>query len=181
MMIVGRVAAKVDPRALILTGLLLTSLSLWQMTFYTTDTSSFEIITVGITQGLGLGFMFVPLSSISFATLSPHFRNEGTALFSLMRNIGSSIGISIVMTYLSRYSQMNHAALAQFINPYNLTLSSQVATGGLDVSSPQGLMQINALVNNQANLLAYLQDFRLMMWITLFSIPLLLLFRKSEH
>jgi DHA2 family multidrug resistance protein len=138
------------------------------------------LVTTGIIQGMGLGFLFVPLSTISFATLAPHYRNEGTALFSLMRNIGSSIGISLVMTYLAQRMQINHAAFANFITPTNQALQLAVQSGALETSSPAGLMIINSMINRQAATLAYLQDFRIMMWFTLGAIPLIFLLKSPE-
>ena len=126
----------------------------------------------------------MPLSTITFATLAPHFRNEGTALFSLMRNLGSSIGISVVMTYLSQHIQTNHAALADYITPFNLALRQAVESGAYSLSTPQGLTALNNEITRQAASLAYLQDFRFMMWITLAAIPLILLLRgpsKTAH
>lgn len=180
MLAVGRMAGKVDVRLNILLGLLLTSFSLWEMTLYTTDTQGFEIISTGVIQGLGLGFLFVPLSTITFSTLNPHYRNEGTALFSLMRNIGSSIGISVVMTYFAQRTQINHAAFADYISPLNQALTQAVETGSLNLTTPQGLSQVNSMVTQQAATLAYLQDFRMMMWITLAAIPMLFLFKSKQ-
>jgi DHA2 family multidrug resistance protein len=168
-------------RLLILTGLLLTSFSLWEMTLYTAETTAFTIIKTGVTQGFGLGFIFVPLSTITFSTLAPKFRNEGIALFILMRNIGSSIGISVVVTYLSQRTQINHAAFADYITPFNLPLQQAAQSGAFDLDSPTGLAMINAEVTRQAATLAYLQDFRLMMWITLAAIPLVLLLRNPTQ
>ncbi|VUD65082.1 Multidrug export protein EmrB [Thalassocella blandensis] len=178
MILVGRLAGKIDPRFKILFGLLLTSFSLWEMTLYTANTNASEIIRTGIIQGFGLGFIFVPLSTVTFSTLAPRFRNDGTALFSLMRNIGSSIGISIVITYLAQRTQANHAAFADFIHPFNLSLQQGIQNGTLSIQSSTGLAAINSQINAQAATLAYLQDFRLMMWITLAAIPMLLLMRN---
>ena len=180
MMMVGRLAGRVDSRYLIFLGLLLTSLSLWEMTNFNLNITGWDIVRTGITQGLGLGFIFVPLSIISFSTLAAHFRNEGTALFSLMRNIGSSIGISIVMTRLAENIQANHAVFSRYINPFNLPLRQAVETGAFDLGTPQGLAAINAEVTRQAATLAYLQDFRLMMWITLAALPLVLLLKVAN-
>ncbi|BCO29942.1 EmrB/QacA family drug resistance transporter [Thiohalobacter sp. COW1] len=179
MIAVGKLSGKVDVRHMIFLGLVLTSLSLWEMTLFDMDISGWDIVRTGITQGLGLGFIFVPLSTITFATLAPRYRNEGTALFSLMRNIGSSIGISVVMTYLAQRTQANHAALADYINPFNLALKRAVEAGAYDLTTPQGLAAINGEVTRQAATLAYLQDFRLMMWITVAAIPLIILLRAS--
>lgn len=181
MVTVGKLANRVDVRLLILTGLLLTSFSLWEMTLYTTETTAFTIVTTGVTQGLGLGFIFVPLSTLTFSTLAPKFRNEGTALFSLMRNIGSSIGISVVVAYLAQRTQINHAAFADYITPFNLPLQQAAQSGAFNLNSPAGLAMINAEVTRQAATLAYLQDFRLMMWITLAAIPLILLLRNPAR
>lgn len=177
MITVGKLSGKVDVRYKIFLGLLLTSLSLWEMTRFNTDITGWDIVRTGVTQGLGLGLIFVPLSTITFSTLAPRYRNEGTALYSLMRNIGSSIGISVVITYLSRNTQANHAAFADSINPFNLALKQAVEAGVYNLTTPEGLAAINGEVTRQAATLAYLQDFRLMMWITLAAIPLIALLR----
>jgi DHA2 family multidrug resistance protein len=180
MLTVGKLSGKVDARYQILLGLLLTALSLWEMARFTLDVGMWAVVRTGITQGLGLGFIFVPLSTLTFSTLVPRYRNEGTALFSLVRNIGSSIGISVVVTYLARRTQANHEALASFLNPFSLALRQAVEAGVYDLSSPQGLAMINAEVTRQAAMLAFLQDFRLMMWVSLAAIPLILLLRAPK-
>lgn len=180
MMAVGRLSGRIDNRYLIFMGLVLTSLSLWEMTNFNLEITGWDIVRTGITQGLGLGFIFVPLSTISFATLEAHYRNEGTALFSLMRNVGSSIGISVVMTLLAQNLQANHAVFSEYINPFSLPLRQTVEAGIFDLGSPQGLATLNGLVTRQAETLAYLQDFRLMMWVTLGALPLVLLFKGAN-
>ena len=162
-------------------GLLLAGASLWQMTFFTTDIGAGAIVSSGVLQGLGLGLIFAPLSNISFATLAPRYRNEGTAIYSLVRSIGSSVGISLVITYLAQQTQANHAALAGYIDPLRLAVSQAVETGTVNLSTTQGLMAIDAEVMRQAATLAYLQDFRLMMWITLSALPLILLLRPVKR
>ena len=181
MMLAGKLAARVDARLLILTGLLLAGASLWQMTFFTTDIGADAIVSSGVLQGLGLGLIFAPLSTISFATLSPRFRNEGTAIYNLVRSIGSSVGISLVITYLAQQTQANHAALAGYIDPLRLAVSQAVEAGTVNLSTTQGLMAIDVEVMRQASTLAYLQDFRLMMWITLSALPLILLLRPVKR
>ncbi|MEO8409621.1 MAG: DHA2 family efflux MFS transporter permease subunit [Propionivibrio sp.] len=180
MIAVGKLAGKVDVRYKIFLGLLLTSYSLWGMTQFTLDMPGWHIVATGVVQGLGLGFIFVPLSTVTFATLAPRYRTEGTALFSLMRNIGSSIGISLVITYLSQRTQANHAAFADYINPFSLALRQATEAGVVDPTSAAGLAALNGEVSRQAASLAYLQDFRLMMWITLAAIPLVFLL-KGTH
>ncbi|MBU2711077.1 DHA2 family efflux MFS transporter permease subunit [Zooshikella harenae] len=180
MMAVGKLSGRIDVRYKIFLGLILISFSLWEMTCFDMNISGWDIVRTGVIQGLGLGFIFVPLSTISFATLAPQYRNEGTALFSLMRNIGSSIGISLVITYLAQMMQANHAAFADFINPFNQALKHATEVGKYNLITQQGLMAINGEVSRQAAILAYLQDFRLMMWITLAALPLTFLLQGTN-
>ncbi|HEY8942177.1 MAG TPA: DHA2 family efflux MFS transporter permease subunit [Cellvibrio sp.] len=180
MMIVGKIAGKVDPRFQVGFGLILTIISLWEMTLFNTSITSWDIVRTSVVQGVGLGFIFVPLSAIAFASLEARFRNEGTALFSLTRNIGSSIGISVVMAELQQNIQRNHAAFADYITPYNQALAKVGESGHWDITTTTGLVAINNEVQRQAATLAYLQDFQLMMWVTIAALPLLLLLRKPQ-
>jgi len=173
MLLVGRLAGVIDPRKQVVFGLGLTAFSLWEMTLFNTDISPWDIIRTSVIQGFGLGFVFVPLSAIAFSTLHQRFRNEGTALFSLVRNIGSSIGISVVISQLQQNSQRNHAVFADYITHFNLPLKQVMQEGAWNIHTAQGLASLNAEVTRQAATLAYLQDFRLMMWITLAALPLI--------
>ncbi|HMN63384.1 MAG: DHA2 family efflux MFS transporter permease subunit [Burkholderiaceae bacterium] len=177
MFIVGRLSGRVDARLQLVLGLLLASFSQWEMTQFDLDITGWDVVRTGIVQGLGLGFLFVPLSTIAFSTLAPRLRTEGTALFSLVRNIGMSIGVSIVITKLSSNVQANHAGLAQFIEPFSFALRQAAASGVVDPGTPLGLSLLDAEVTRQAATLAYLQDFRMMTWVTLAALPLVLLLR----
>jgi len=177
MLLVGRLTGRVDERAMIFLGLALTAISLWEMSGFTTDVGVWTLVRTGITQGLGLGFIFVPLSTVAFATLAPRYRNEGTAMFSLMRNIGSSIGISVVMTRLAQATQANHSVLAESVTPFRPLVQFPQAW---DPASPAGLAALNGEVTRQAATMAFLQDFRMMMVVVLLALPLLLLLRGSR-
>jgi DHA2 family multidrug resistance protein len=122
MFAVGRISPRIDPRWQILLGMVLTAVAMHEMAQFSLDTSTWDITRTGIVQGLRLGFVFVPLSTVAFSTLAPHFRNEGAALFSLIRNIGASIGISAMVALLAQNTQAGHAALAEFIHPFSLAL-----------------------------------------------------------
>jgi DHA2 family multidrug resistance protein len=136
------------------------------------------IIWSGVIQGIGTGFAYVPLAAVAFATLAPQLRNEGTAVFNLMRNIGSSIGISVVQIMLTRNTQIVHSTLAEHITPYSQLLPSQVGPDAL--SSAHGLATLNRLVTEQAAMIAYNDDFQMMLILTLCVIPLVLVLRDAR-
>jgi DHA2 family multidrug resistance protein len=177
MFVVGRIMGKVDTRIIIAAGFGLTALSLWQMTGFYLQMGTSSIVWSGLAQGLGTGFVYVPLAAITFATLSPRFRNEGTAVFSLIRNVGSSIGISVVETLLTRNTQMMHSRLAEQITPYGDVLHLQPPSA---LSTAHGLATLNAGVTGQAAMIAYNNDFKLMMVLTLCAIPLVALLRSGQ-
>ena len=156
MLIVGRLIGKVDLRLMLFVGFTVTAVSLWQMGHYTIELSRGDIIWPGVIQGIGMGLVFVPLSAATFATLSPSMRAQGTALFSLVRNIGSSIGISLVQTMLVR---------------------NTVIASAYDVTRPSGAAFLDSVVTQQAAMIAYIDDFWLMLFLTLAVTPLLLLIR----
>ena len=178
MLLVGRMLHFIDARAIMALGFTLTAIALYMMTGMTLDMNSHIIITSGIIQGLGIGFTFVPLSAVAFATLAPDLRNDGTPIFSLLRNIGSSVGISIVQAVLTSGTARAHAELASDITPGNLAFQSLPSM--VNPASQAGLGIINSLVDRQAAMMAYLDDFRFMLALTLVSLPLLLLIRKAR-
>jgi len=180
MLIVGKLAGRVDARVQVGVGLLLTAFSLWEMAQFNADVGYGEIIISSIIQGFGLGCVFVPLSTITFSTLDAHYRNEGTALYSLSRNIGSSIGISVVISQLQQHMQKNHAAFANYITPFNVPLKQVMQQGVWNIHSASGLVALNNEVSRQAATLAYLQDFRLMMWIALAALPLIVTLKVAK-
>ena len=176
MILVGKLVRTVDARLLVIGGLLLTALSLHEMTGFSPQMGSWPVIWTGVVQGLGLGLVFVPLSTIAFSTIEPRYRADATSLFSLVRNIGSSIGISIVTVVLTRNIQVNHVEMGASINPFNPVLrqlSPGAASGNLTA-----LAQLDGLVNQQAAMVSYVDDFWLMMLVTLSAIPLALMLRK---
>ena len=179
MLIVGKLVGKVDLRALLLGGFTITAFSLWQMSGYTLVLSESDIVWPGVIQGIGLGLVFVPLSTATFATLQPQMFSQGTAIYSLIRNIGSSIGISLVQTLLVRNTQVAHSSLAQTVNM--AAANGALSNPAYDVAKPAGLALLNAEVNRQAAMIAYIDDFRLMLILTLCVIPLLWLIKPPRR
>jgi DHA2 family multidrug resistance protein len=146
------------------------------MTGFYLQMGTASVVWSGLAQGFGTGLVYVPLAAITFATLSPALRNEGTAVFSLIRNIGSSVGISVVTTLFVRNSQVMHSRLADQVTPFSdiLHLHAPGALGGAG-----GLAALNATVNGQAAMIAYVNDFKLMMVLTLCAVPLVALLRRG--
>jgi DHA2 family multidrug resistance protein len=180
MMVVGRLVGRVDTRLLVLTGLALMGWSLHEMTKFTAEVGTAEIVQTGVVQGVGLGFIFVPLSAIAFATLAPRYRNEGTAMFSLIRNIGSSVGISIVMTMLGHEIQSSHAALSESITPFRAALVAPGVPPAWNLATETGVLALESEVTRQAVTIAYINDFRFMMYLSMLALPLLLLLRSPR-
>ena len=180
MMVVGRLVGKVDLRMLLAAGFSITAFSLWQMAQYTLVITQSNIVWPGVIQGIGLGLVFVPLSAATFATLSPEMRAEGTAIYSLIRNIGSSIGIALVQALLVRNTQIAHASLAEKITNANPALHDPVIASAYNLANPAGLASLNGEITRQASMIAYVDDFWLMMILTLAVIPLLLLIRPPK-
>jgi len=179
MIVVGRVVGRVDTRILMALGLLLTAASLSQMAHFNLLMDRWPIIISGAMQGFGIGFVYIPLATVAFATLPSALRTEGAAFFNLLRNLGSSIGISVVQALLTRNSQILHSSLATQVIPYNIAANFGLQTSGINLKAPKGLLLLNAEVSRQGVMIAYLNDFYLMMVVTLLMAPLLLLFRRA--
>ena len=181
MFVVGRLIGRLDARLIIGTGLLVTAASLYEMSLFTPDVSSWAIVRTGFTQGLGFGLIFVPLSTITFATLPPEWRTEATGLFSLMRNLGSSIGISIVISRLASGTQLNHAEIAATVDPFNAALYEPTVAHYWNAWTAAGQVSLNSVVTAQAQIIAYAADYRMMMFLTLAALPTLLLMRRPAR
>jgi DHA2 family multidrug resistance protein len=177
MLVVGRWGHRVDGRATIAAGLALAAVSLAWMARFEGDTPTRDVVASGLLQGFGLGLVFPSLNALSFASVAPRHRDDGASLFAMVRNLGSSIGISLVIAALSRYSQAYHAALSAHVDPSGLALRLAIESGAWRIDTPEGLAAIQAEVARQAATLAFQQDFRLTAWFCAATIPLVLLFR----
>jgi DHA2 family multidrug resistance protein len=176
--ITGRVVGRVDPRLLIAIGLGLTALSLWQMTGFSLGMDMTPVIVSGVVQGLGLGLIFVPLNTIAFATLAPQLRTDASSLLTLIRSLGSSVGISIVTVLLVRNTQVSHADLAARVTPFDVPLIDPGLAQSIGSAGDAALTMLDAEINRQALMISYLNDFKFMMIMTLVAMPLVLLLRR---
>jgi DHA2 family multidrug resistance protein len=182
MLLAGRLVGKIDSRLLVGIGVFLMGVSLYMMTGFAIDQPSRPVVVSGVVQGLGLGLIFVPLQSLAFETLAPKMRTTAAALLNLSRNIGGSVGISVVSTQLVRMTQVSHADLAQAITQQTIpTLSPEVLQTIGGSVGPAALAYINMEVTRQALFIAYLDDFKLMMIVTFAVLPLLLLMRRGQR
>jgi DHA2 family multidrug resistance protein len=180
MFIVGRLVTRFDVRAIMALGLVVTAYSLWQMTQFSLLMDNWPVLISGVVQGLGVGLVYVPLSTVAFTTLPATLRNEGTAFFNLLRNVGSSVGISVVLFLLTQNTQRLHASLAEHVTPYNVTANPAALAAHVNTGTLRGLAGLDAMITDQAAMIAYIDDFKLMMVLTLLTIPCLLLIRNVK-
>jgi DHA2 family multidrug resistance protein len=178
MLIAGRLSNKVDARFLMAFGIVILSWSLYRMTSWTPDVSETTMVVNTMVQGAGLGFVFIPLQVIAFATLDPALRTEGTALLSLLRNVGSAIGISVTGALVTRNEQIEHSVLSGYITPLNRAFEG--AASALSPVTAHGAQMLDAIVNRQAEIIAYNNDWQLMMLMALPMLLLLLLMRGPK-
>jgi DHA2 family multidrug resistance protein len=179
MFLVGRLVGRVDIRLLILIGLLLTAWAMYDMTGWNPNVSQWTIAVTGFIQGAGLGFLFVPLNTVTFATLAPEQRADGTGLFNLSRNVGSSVGISVVSYLLTRNNQVNHATIASHVTAFNHAFDNSIVRHTLSPWTAGGRAALDQLIQVQASIISYIDDFKLMMILSLAAVPLVLLLRRA--
>ena len=178
MIVVGRLVGLFDLRVLIFFGLGLTSVSLYMMSGFDLQMNANPIMMTGVMQGFGLGFVFVPLSTLAFATISTDLRGDATSMFSLVRNVGSGVGISLVTTVLARMNSVNHEDMAASLTaaaPQVRMQFPQLLTG-----DPLSVTMIDGLVAQQAAMISYLDNFLLLLILTVAVFPIALFLRSPK-
>ena len=180
MMVAPRLMRMFETRWLILAGLLLSGGTLWVFTGFSLDTTQQTIVITSIVQGVGLGLLFVPITTAAFFTLPGHLRTGGTAMLTLVRNIGSSIGISMVIARLTSEGTYMHARLAAQVTPFNDALQFPDVHSILNMATSEGRAMMDLIVTQQATLIAYLNDYKLLMYLTLAVIPLIFIIGSSK-
>lgn len=180
MWVAGQMVNRIDPRYLMVTGALISAYSLHMMSGWSLEMDWRPFATSGFVQGLGMGLIFIPLTTLAFATLPPQFRTDASSLVNLFRSIGASISISILTALLARNTQVSHTDLSSHITDSSITAfdpSTFQRFGGYADSLYQ---MINGEVSRQAVMIAYIDDYYLMMFICLVAIPLLLLLKRPK-
>jgi len=177
----GKLSSRFDPRKLMAGGILMLAWSMWEMTQWTPDVAQWTIVVTIMVQGAGLGFVFLPLQVLAFATLPPQYRTDGASLFSLFRNIGAAVGVSVTSSMLSHNTQVLHESIGASVTPFNRALQG----GGMvsrmwNPMQPHGAALLDHVVNQQAQITAYIDDYWMMFLTTLPSLGLLFLLRRPR-
>jgi DHA2 family multidrug resistance protein len=180
MLAVGRLLKIFEARTLMLVGMIMTAITMYQMMYFTNMTSASTIIVVTVTQGLGMGLVFVPLSTVSFATLPAHLRTDGTSILTLVRNIGSAIGIPVVIATLVHSTSVNHAQYIEHLTPFNDALKNPDFSRTFDITTDAGRVIIDNMVTQQAMIIGFSNAFMLLAILSLLTIPLLLVIGSSR-
>jgi MFS transporter, DHA2 family, multidrug resistance protein len=177
MYLCGRIGSRVDPRLMVALGIGCTAIALVQMSTFTLDVSWQPVATSGVIQGFGVGFTFVPLTTLAFSSVAPELRTEASVLYSLVRNMGSSIGISFVVSMLAVSSQANQSRLVEFFSVFDTSRWATVER----VFGEDSTALLAHEIGRQAQSIAYVNDFALMLLISLAALPLLFVFRVPKH
>lgn len=178
MFLVGRLIGKTDIRLMLAIGFALTAVAMDLMTGWTPDISAWTVVWTGFVQGAGLGLLFVPLTTITYSTLPAAARGEAAGLQNLSRNLGSSVGISIVSALLTRNAQIVHADLTEYVSPFNHALQ---ALGSLNPTTASGAASLESMIVKEATVIAYIDDFKFLAVLALVAIPFLVSFRTAAR
>jgi DHA2 family multidrug resistance protein len=179
MMIASRLSQKIDQRAIMAAGLLTMGWALYSMSAWTPDITERQMMLTLIVQGFSIGFVFNPMTVMAFITLPAQFRGHATSLQALGRNIGQAIGVSVTSFTLTRSIQTNHADIAAGITPFDRALQGNNAVAHmLDPFTRHGAVLLDRMIDHQAQIIAYNNDFRLMTLVVVPPLFLLLFMRR---
>jgi len=181
MFLVGRLIGRLDIRILLAIGYTLLALTLNDMASFTLDVGFERFLVSGFIQGMGFGFCFVPISTLSFTTLAPEHRPQGTSLFSLLRNIGGSVGISVVIFLLARGGQAARSEMVGLVQPLAPAIQARDLPDAWSLDTVEGLTAIQAELVRQATAIAYFADFQLLSVIAVLGLPIALLARPPRR
>ena len=181
-MLSGRLATRVDGRLLVGIGLLILAYTYWLMTGWTPAVEEREIIFAIVLQGAAMGLLFTPIQVLAFVTLEPAMRTEGASLFSLLRNLGAAIGVSVATSLLARNAQAMHEMIGASVTPFNRALQAVGPMHQLiDPATRHGAALLDRIVNQQAQIVAYADDYVLLILATVPAWLLLLMMRLPRR
>jgi DHA2 family multidrug resistance protein len=180
MVFAGRLSMRLDPRLLMTGGTVLLLWSLWDMAAWTPQIDTTRLIVVTFFQGVGMGFVFVPMNLTAFATLPGYLRTDGSALTNLVRNIGSAVGVSVTTSVLSSSAQVMHAQLTGFASPFNRALGLNLPGVMMNPQMPFGLANLNRLIEYRAQTIAFSNDFLFMFYVGIPALGAIWLMRRPQ-
>ncbi|GAB5350947.1 Fatty acid resistance protein FarB [Qipengyuania sp. 483] len=169
-----------DARPVVAVGFLICGVSLYEMSHWSLAVDRYNIVFSGLVQGLGIGLVFIPLNVSAFATLAPRLRTDGSSLLNLLRSLGASAGISLMTVMLARNTQTSHSDLAGHVTS---SVLNSVDVSTVDRFQNMGdavLRVIDGEVTRQAAMIAYIDDYYLMMWMSFAAVPLAFLMKKNS-
>jgi DHA2 family multidrug resistance protein len=166
------------PRFTVAFGLTTQSFSAWQMAQLNLNMTSFDVFWTNALQGFGFGLAFTPMTVLAFATLSAGQITEASGVFTLVRNFGSSLFISVSIALLVRSTAANYARMVEFINPFNATLKGPVAPAAWNIGTTSGLMRLTNEIQRQASMIGYINAFYLIALTAAVAVPLVWLMRN---
>ena len=186
LLIVGRLVGKIDSRILIIAGFSILALAAGQFGGINLEIATQNVAWPNIVMGVGMGFIFVPLTTVTMGDLPNEQMGNAAGIFNLMRNIGGGIGISVATTLVARGAQSHQALMAGHLDPYSPQFQQhfQTAVNALSTYSDpvsaqhQGYELLYGTLLRQASLWAYVDTFRLLAMLSLFCVPVVLLLRK---
>jgi DHA2 family multidrug resistance protein len=178
--VINQLSKRFSLRAIIIMSLLAIAFSSQSMTGWTSEVSIWQVTWITIINGFGMGMLWVALTTVTFSTLAPSLRTEGAALFALIRAVGASIGISIAVTILTRSTQINYATMMEFVTVYNDGFLLLGEGSSWNLETMKGLAAVQKEVFGQAEMIGYINDFKLLMFAALFSIPIAMMLRSPR-
>ncbi|MEM8743423.1 MAG: DHA2 family efflux MFS transporter permease subunit [Pseudomonadota bacterium] len=177
---VGYLLKFVDPRKVIFVGMLIAAVTMWQFSNFTQDIEIVSVMVVSFIQGISFSCFVIPVNTAAFSSISPEHRDAGTSFYSLLNNMGRSLGIALFVSYLARQTQANHALLGEKVTQFNDAVRHRELPEVWDLETVEGLSAIRRVVNQQAELIAYIDDFRLLAIVIVICMPVLLIMRNPH-
>jgi len=186
MPLVGILSNRIDARYLVAFGFGAQVFAFWVMGHLSTQMSFFDAAGVRMLQSVGLPFLFIPLTTVAYVGLRPQENNQASGLMNVVRNLGGTIGISVVQTLLARGSQRYQSLLAYRLNPLDANYNQAVRqltrslAGQGGAAHGEALGEIYRNLQQQAQMLSYIEVFHVLLWVTLLSLPLVFLMRGAR-
>ena len=172
---------RIDPRIPVFLGFFLQAFSGFMIASFSINLTTFDVAWTSYVQGLGVGLIWVPLNVMAFSTLKSDYVPDGTAILHLIRNLGSSIFISVCITVALRSAKVTYAQLAEVVNPYNKLLDVPFLMGAWSLESSSGISKFSSEMARQSMMNGYLNAFYVFSFLAIGAIPLVLLIRMPRN